>query len=49
MKHAETREEDEHLADENVILSKNKRLILENVNIKPSLTGKKTIGALETH
>jgi nucleosome binding factor SPN SPT16 subunit len=29
--------------------TKNKRLILENVQIKPSLTGKKTVGSLETH
>ena len=35
--------------DEALIPTKNKRLILENVQIKPSLTGKKTIGALETH
>lgn len=49
LKSSDTREEDLHLADEPIILSKNKRLILENVNIKPSLTGKKTVGALETH
>ena len=30
-------------------MTKNKKLVLENINIKPSLTGKKTVGALETH
>lgn len=48
-KSGEAREEDEYLADEHLITSKNKKLILENINIKPSLTGKKTIGSLETH
>jgi len=38
-----------HLADEELILSKSKKVVLDNVNIKPTLAGKKTIGSLETH
>ncbi|TNV85367.1 hypothetical protein FGO68_gene4788 [Halteria grandinella] len=45
----DAKEEDEHLANEPLIMSKTKKLILDNINIKPSLTGKKTVGALETH
>ena len=48
-KSSETREEDEHLAEEPLIISKTKKLVLENVNIKPSVTGKKTVGSLEVH
>lgn len=45
----DTKEEDLHLADEELILSKNKKAVLDNVNMKPTLAGKKTIGSLETH
>jgi len=37
------------LANEPLVLTKNKKLVLENISIKPSLVGKKTIGSLETH
>ena len=48
-KSGDSKESDIHLADEPLITSKNKKLTLENINIKPSLAGKKTMGALETH
>ena len=48
-KNVEMREEDEHLADEPLILAKNKSIKLDNVVIKPTLQGKKTGGMLEAH
>ena len=48
-KPSEAKEEDLYLANEELILSKHKKVVLDNVHIKPSLTGKKTIGSFETH
>ena len=50
VKSPETKEADQVLADESLIMAKaNKKLVLDNVCIKPSITGKKTSGALEVH
>ncbi len=48
-KPSEAKEEDLHLANEELILSRAKKIFLDSVHIKPSLTGKKTMGSLETH
>eukprot|EP00347_Sterkiella_histriomuscorum_P012768 403367296 len=42
-------DEEQHLADEALIISKQKKVVLDNVHVKPTLAGKKTVGALETH
>ena len=42
-------EEDQSLAKESLIISKVKKLVLDNVHIKPTLSGKKTTGMLEVH
>lgn len=38
-----------HLADEQLILWKSKRVVLDCLTIRPNISGKKTIGMLETH
>ncbi|CDW89086.1 isoform a [Stylonychia lemnae] len=48
-KSGDAKEEDAHLSDETLILSKGKKVVLDKISIKPTFVGKKTVGQLETH
>lgn len=48
-KNPDTRDEDLHLANEQLIPFKAKRVSLDCLTIRPNIAGKKTVGLLETH
>ena len=47
---ADAREEDQHLAHEELVKARNSKIpMLHDIIVRPAITGKKTIGVLECH